>query len=107
MNLGEADLLGSQLDATANAAGKTLISESGSRVAYVIPTDEELDREASAVLSAPSDRRGQDQRLEGCDAGPADQFSPALCLPIVHGRTIGVHDDHIDERASSRRNLLG
>jgi acetate kinase len=47
--------LGAQLDATANAAGKTLISESGSRVAlYVIPTDEELmiARHTLAVLSA-------------------------------------------------------
>jgi acetate kinase len=47
--------LGAQLDATANAAGETLISESGSRVAlYVIATDEELmiARHTLAVLSA-------------------------------------------------------
>jgi acetate kinase len=47
--------LGAQLDASANAAGRTLISESGSRVAlYVIATDEELmiARHTLAVLSA-------------------------------------------------------
>jgi acetate kinase len=47
--------LGAQLDATANAAGKTLISENGSRVAlYVIATDEELmiARHTLAVLWA-------------------------------------------------------
>jgi acetate kinase len=47
--------LGAQLDAAANAAGQTLISESGSRVAlYVIATDEELmiARHTLAVLSA-------------------------------------------------------
>jgi acetate kinase len=47
--------LGAQLNATANAAGETLISESGSRVAlYVIATDEELmiARHTLAVLSA-------------------------------------------------------
>jgi acetate kinase len=47
--------LGARLDPSANAAGKTLISESGSRVAlYVIATDEELmiARHTLAVLSA-------------------------------------------------------
>jgi len=47
--------LGARLDSSANAAGKTLISENGSRVAlYVIATDEELmiARHTLAVLSA-------------------------------------------------------
>ncbi len=47
--------LGARLDSSANAAGKTLISESGSPVAlYVIATDEELmiARHTLAVLSA-------------------------------------------------------
>ena len=46
---------GRREDAAANAAGETLISESGSRVAlYVIATDEELmiARHTLAVLSA-------------------------------------------------------
>ena len=47
--------LGARLDSSANAAGKTLISENGSQVAlYVIATDEELmiARHTLAVLSA-------------------------------------------------------
>jgi acetate kinase len=47
--------LGARLDSSANAAGKTLISENGSPVAlYVIATDEELmiARHTLAVLSA-------------------------------------------------------
>jgi acetate kinase len=49
------DWLGAKLDPAANDAGKSVISERGSRVALlVIPTDEELmiARHALAVLSA-------------------------------------------------------
>src|SRR5499426_4202130 len=54
--------LGARLDPAANAAGKCLISEKGSRVAlYVIPTDEELmiARHTLGILSA---REGQPAR---------------------------------------------
>ena len=65
--------LGARLDPAANAAGRCLISEKGSRVAlYVIPTDEELmiAQHTLAILSA---RGGQPAR-------------PSLAHALVHDR---------------------